>query len=135
MEQKKEQEAQQYISRDILVRMEVLSMLAASVVLMVLALFMPAPLGEMADPMNTPPHVSAPWIFAWVQELLRHLPPLAAGVLIPSGVFLLLLALPFFQGGEAGEEPAPIKPRLLTVALFLMVLFFIALMTFLNLFR
>ena len=135
MEKKKEQQEPQYISRDILVRMEVLSMLTASVVLMALALFMPAPLGEMADPTTTPPHVSAPWIFAWVQELLRHLPPVAAGVLIPLSVFLLLMALPFFQAGEAEEGVASLKRRLFPLALLSLVLLFIAVMTFLNLFR
>jgi len=110
-------------------------MLAASAALMALALFMPAPLGGMADPTATPPHVSAPWIFAWVQELLRHLPPLAAGVLIPLAAFLLLMALPFFQAGEAEEGPAPLKRRLIPLALLSLVLLLIAVMTFFNLFR
>jgi quinol-cytochrome oxidoreductase complex cytochrome b subunit len=114
------------VSRDVLVRMEVIAMLAATVGLMVLSLIRPAPLGEMPDPASTPIHVTAPWIFAWVQELLRHLPALLGGVVVPVAVFFLILFLPFFGAVKEEEGRSPARavtfPFLLLSVLFLLII-------------
>jgi quinol-cytochrome oxidoreductase complex cytochrome b subunit len=37
----------------------------------------------------------APWFFLWVQALLRSVPPVVAGILIPIGVLALLIIIPY----------------------------------------
>lgn len=44
-------------------------------------------------------HISGPWFFLGLQELLRYLPPLAAGMVFP---LTLLIALAFLQKGTRG---------------------------------
>ena len=46
--------------------------------------------------------IVAPWIFLWVQELLRIWPPAIAGVLVPLVVTALLTALPFIDRKDDG---------------------------------
>lgn len=128
-------EGPQYITRDVLARMEILAMLAATVLLMVLALLRPAPLGAMPDPLSTPAHVSAPWVFAWIQELLRHFPALVAGVVIPLVLFLLILFLPFLQVRETVEGAGSLKKRILPLILLSLSLLVILAMTLSHLLR
>ena len=121
--------------RDELARMEVLAMLAATVGLMVLALVRPAPLGEMADPLMAPAHVSAPWIFAWIQELLRYLPALAGGVLIPLALFFVIMALPFLKVERTEEGVQTVGKRGLPLLFLSAVLLFAAVFTLIHFFR
>ncbi len=110
-----------FVPRETLVRMELLAMLAASVVLMVLALWMPPPLGSKPDPVSTPVGVRAPWIFAGVQEMLRYLPPLLGGVVVPLSVFLFIGALPFLQPGTTGEGAKTLRRRLFPFLFFVLL--------------
>jgi quinol-cytochrome oxidoreductase complex cytochrome b subunit len=135
MEQQKKQEDRKFVSREVLVRMEIFSMLVASIVLMVLALLRPAPLGAPADPLHTPPHVSAPWIFAGIQELLRYLPPLLAGLLIPLAVLFALTFLPFIQTRPTEEGTTSLGKRVLPFVLLVSLLLFIILFTLLHIFH
>jgi quinol-cytochrome oxidoreductase complex cytochrome b subunit len=132
MEENKEQEAPQYVPRDVLARMEILAMLAATVLLMVLALLRPAPLGERPDPLSTPVHVGAPWIFAWIQELLRHFPALIGGVLVPLAVFLLILLIPFLRVDETVEGAESLKSRILPLILLSLSMLVVIVMTFMH---
>jgi quinol-cytochrome oxidoreductase complex cytochrome b subunit len=124
-----------FLPRDLLARMEVVAMLVASVALMVLALLRPAPLGEIADPLMAPSHVSAPWIFAWIQELLRHLPAFVAGVIIPLAVYLLVVILPFIKVEAAEEGTASLKTRILPLILLSASVIFIVVMTIMHFLR
>jgi len=73
-------------------------------VLLVLAVFFDAPLGEPANPGLSPNPTKAPWYFAGLQELLLHFPPVLAVTVIPFLAGLLLLALPFAsQPNEAAS--------------------------------
>lgn len=49
---------------------------------------------------------AAPWLFLGLQELLRHLPAVIAGLAIPLAALLLYAALPWL-----GKEPASLTPR------------------------
>ena len=80
-------ENQERISRFELVRREVLAMLLASVALLLLSVFAPAPL---AAPITATSSISAtaraPWFFLWVQELLKLGSPFLWGVVVPLAV-------------------------------------------------
>jgi quinol-cytochrome oxidoreductase complex cytochrome b subunit len=60
-----------------------------------LAVWQVAPLAPSADPFQTPRTIKAPWIFLWIQVMLRHLSPLISGILIPFAAFALLAILPW----------------------------------------
>ncbi|MGB4870520.1 MAG: cytochrome b N-terminal domain-containing protein [Candidatus Promineifilaceae bacterium] len=88
------------ISRRELVQREGVTMLALLCLLLGLALFVDAPLAPAVDSVNGPAtavtsSIAAPWFFLWVQALLRHLPPLVAGIIMPLAVTLALALLPW----------------------------------------
>jgi hypothetical protein len=63
----------------------------------VLAVFVDAPLGNPANPgMSTNP-AKAPWYFVGFQELQLHFHPLVAVFVIPGLVALALLAIPYLR--------------------------------------
>ncbi len=135
MERTEEQESASLVSRETLVRYEVVAMLAVSVALMGWSLLSPAPLGEPADPAMTPAAVRAPWIFAWVQELLRHLPPMIAGILVPVVLFAILSLIPFLplQADAEGEALPGAQTR--ASLLLLLILGGVAAITLLHFLR
>jgi menaquinol-cytochrome c reductase cytochrome b/c subunit len=53
-------------------------------ILTVLSLLVNAPLTEQANPNQTPNPSKAPWYFLNLQEMLLHMDPGLAGVIIPS---------------------------------------------------
>jgi quinol-cytochrome oxidoreductase complex cytochrome b subunit len=83
------------IPRVQLVQTEALAMLFVLAVLIALSILAPAPLGQVADLPARPEEAQAPWFFLWVQALLRALPPVWAGVLIPLGLLLVLGLIPY----------------------------------------
>jgi quinol-cytochrome oxidoreductase complex cytochrome b subunit len=60
-----------------------------------------APLLAQANPGLSPNPAKAPWYFMGVQELLVHLHPLFAAVILPALALLVLVALPWLGGGSA----------------------------------
>jgi menaquinol-cytochrome c reductase cytochrome b/c subunit len=66
-------------------------------VVFILAILFNAPLKDIANPSATPADAKAPWYFAGLQELLAHLQPMVAGILIPGAALLFLLALPYID--------------------------------------
>ena len=59
-----------------------------------------APLAEMANPGQSPNPAKAAWYFMGLQELLLHLHPVFAILIVPLLIFLLLASLPFFRRTE-----------------------------------
>jgi quinol-cytochrome oxidoreductase complex cytochrome b subunit len=85
------------ITRKQLASREWLAMLWAGIVLIVLAILVPAPLAAGIAEGTSPASESlAPWFFLWVQQLLRLGDPFIYGVLIPLGTLLLLALVPYF---------------------------------------
>lgn len=82
--------------------LEVLIALGVSVVLMFIALGKNAPLEELANPLVTTDPAKAPWYFMGLQELLEHMHPTIAGVLIPTLAVLFLIAVPYIDNTRAG---------------------------------
>ncbi len=62
-----------------------------------------APLGPAANPGLSPNPTKAPWYFLGFQELLVHLHPLFAVVVVPALGALALFALPYLRWGS--DEP------------------------------
>ncbi|HSJ57548.1 MAG TPA: cytochrome b N-terminal domain-containing protein [Anaerolineae bacterium] len=74
-----------------------------AVVLVAVVLFsmlVPAPLGQLADPMNSPNPAKAAWYFAGLQELLLHMHPLAAIALVLAVIAAVGL-LPYWEREHA----------------------------------
>ena len=63
------------------------------------AMFVPAPLEELANPAHPPNPAKAAWYFLGVQELLMHMHPLAA-LLLPTIILVGLTALPSWEKTE-----------------------------------
>jgi quinol-cytochrome oxidoreductase complex cytochrome b subunit len=84
------------IPRKELAQREGLAMLLAGVVLLILAILIPAPLAPGIQQGALPASESlAPWFFLWVQELLRLGNPFIFGVLVPASALLLLALVPY----------------------------------------
>lgn len=73
---------------------ELLAVMVLTVVLMALSVFLPV--FYQGD--NSESTVTAPWLFIWVQELLRYFPPLSGGVIIPLSILGIMAALPWLPG-------------------------------------
>lgn len=79
-----------------LVRKEALVALIAVAVVCLLSALVEAPLQGPADAEGLASFdVKAPWIFVGIQQILKFLPPLLAGVLLPVAAMLVLAAIPF----------------------------------------
>ncbi len=87
---------------------------AVLLVVLVLGVLFDAPLREIANPTVTPNPEKAPWYFAGLQELLARFHPVVAGVLVPGGIVLGLLALPYIDRNPA----TAIRGRKVAVATF-----------------
>ena len=83
-------------------------------VVFVLAILFNAPLKDIANPNTTPLEAKAPWYFAGLQELLSHLQPMVAGILIPGAALLFLLALPYLDRSKGWR----IRSRKMVVIVF-----------------
>jgi quinol-cytochrome oxidoreductase complex cytochrome b subunit len=63
--------------------------------LILISIVLPAPIGPVADLPIRSGSVQAPWFFLWIQLLLRSLPAVWAGVLIPIGAVAILILIPY----------------------------------------
>jgi len=68
-----------------LVYTELICMVAVSALLLVWAIFLPAPLEEPASSVKTPNPSKAPWYFLGLQEMLVYFDPWYAGVVLQPG--------------------------------------------------
>ena len=87
---------------------------ATILVVFVLAIVFNAPLQDIANPSSTPAEAKAPWYFAGLQELLSHLQPMVAGILIPGAALLFLVALPYLDRSKGWR----IRDRKMVVIVF-----------------
>lgn len=99
------------ITRFELVRREVLAMLITGIILMLLALLRPAPIGAPIQEGLTAADGRAPWFFLWVQQMLRWGDPFLWGVLVPLGVTAWLAVLPYILPEAKPEETGRWFPR------------------------
>lgn len=86
-----------------LVFIEFISALIFSIALLVLSAMVNAPLLNRADPDTTPNPSKAPWYFLNLQELLLHMEPAWAGVIVPTIALVLLAAIPYWDRDTEGQ--------------------------------
>jgi len=84
------------ISRNDLVRQEVLAMFLVGVALILFASFFSAPIAPaMTGNPSQIEDVRAPWFFLWVQQLLKWGDPFIFGVVIPLSIPAILALIPY----------------------------------------
>ena len=81
--------------------LEVLTALGTTVLLLFWSLAANAPLREIANPDITENPAKAAWYFLSLQELLLHMHPALAGLFIPVGLILVLMALPYLDRSKS----------------------------------
>lgn len=115
IEQREEQEPDDTVFTwpHFLIRHVVIAALTIAVVFL-LAILFDAPLKDIANPSLTPQEAKAPWYFAGLQELLAHLQPMVAGILIPGAAVLFLFALPYLDRSKGWR----IRDRKMVVIVF-----------------
>src|SRR5215217_1400985 len=81
---------------------EFIAALVIMLLLMVLSWLVNAPLEAHANPDRTPNPSKAPWYFLNLQELLLHMNPALAGVIVPTLALVALAAIPYVDKGSKG---------------------------------
>jgi Cytochrome b(C-terminal)/b6/petD len=94
-----------------LVRNEFLVALFVTVVLILWALLIDAPLEEPANPTRTPNPSKAPWYFLGLQEMLVYFDPWNAGVVMPTLIIVGLMVIPFIDINPKGNGYYCFKDR------------------------
>lgn len=90
---------------------EIVLLLAVTLAIFLFSLFKQAPLDEIANPLITTDPAKAPWYFVGLQELLEHMHPVLAGVIIPGLLVMFLVALPYIDQSRVGVGVWFISPR------------------------
>jgi quinol-cytochrome oxidoreductase complex cytochrome b subunit len=110
------------ISRNELVRREVLAMFIVGIALMLLASFIPAPIAAaMKEGSNIPGEAKAPWFFLWVQQMLKWGDPVIYGILVPMGILTLLALIPYIFPKPADIDIGTWFPKSNRLAQFVIV--------------
>ena len=86
-----------------LVFVEFICAVLFTVTLTVLSIVISGPLLDKANPASTPNPSKAPWYFLNLQELLLHMHPALAGVVVPTIFLILLAAVPYFDRSNEGQ--------------------------------
>lgn len=85
-----------------LVSIELVGALIYLIALVLMSILVKAPLTDLANGEVTPNPSKAPWYFLGLQELLLHMHPALAGVVVPTVVLVLLGAIPYIDRSRAG---------------------------------
>src|SRR5256886_5888602 len=97
---------------------EFIAVVVMTVFLVVVAIFLQAPLLGQANPGVTPNPSKAPWYFLGLQELLSRFPPLMAGVAFPTFVIVLMILVPFLDRNPS-RRPSERKVAIILFALYM----------------
>jgi quinol-cytochrome oxidoreductase complex cytochrome b subunit len=127
------------------VRMAVVT-LATWLAVTVLAMVIPSPLEEAANPLVTPNPAKAPWYFLWLQEIVAdttvRIGPLAingafiGGVLFPLGLLALMTVWPWLdRSGPAATGVTMPRERRTQTLVFLAIAILIVVLTVVGLLR
>ena len=102
-----------------LVYTELICMVIATVVLIVWAVLLKAPLEQPATSAKAPNPSKAPWYFLGLQEMLVYFDPWMAGVVLPSFIIVGLMAVPFIDFNREGNGYFTFNQRPFAVSVFL----------------
>ncbi|MEJ2753509.1 MAG: cytochrome b N-terminal domain-containing protein, partial [Chloroflexota bacterium] len=99
-----------------LVQREFLAAAAVITLLAIWAMFIPAPLEELANTAHPPNPAKAAWYFMGLQELLLHMHPLAA-MILPGIILLALAYIPYWdrEGSDIGLYFRSTRGKLMAV--------------------
>ena len=103
-----------------LLSIEFLAAAMMSIFLLLMGLFINAPLEDLANGNVTPAVAKAPWYFLGLQELLAYFHPVVSGVLVPAFVLRRRRAAPVHRSGQrprhatvgAQDGRRPVQPVL-----------------------
>ncbi len=91
--------------------LEGLLAIGTTLFLLLFSLLRDAPLEELANPDLTTNPAKAPWYFMSLQELLLHMHPILAGIILPGLVILFLVALPYLDNDRSDSGRWFASPR------------------------
>jgi menaquinol-cytochrome c reductase cytochrome b/c subunit len=86
-----------------LVFVEFISAVLFTITFTILAVLIDGILLDRANPAVTPNPSKAPWYFLNLQELLLHMHPALAGVIVPTVALIALAAIPYFDTSHEGQ--------------------------------
>jgi quinol-cytochrome oxidoreductase complex cytochrome b subunit len=93
------------ISRNGLVRREVLAMFIVGIALILLSIFIPAPIAAaMTQGATVTGEARAPWFFLWIQQMLKWGDPFIFGILVPLGILALAALIPYIFPKPADSD-------------------------------
>jgi hypothetical protein len=102
-----------------LVYTELIAMIIATVVLLVWAILLKAPLEQPATSAKAPNPSKAPWYFLGLQEMLVYFDPWMAGVVLPTMIIVGLMAMPYIDFNRQGNGYYTFAQRKFAVTVFL----------------
>ncbi len=94
-----------------LVYTELICMVVLTIVLVVWAIALRAPLEQPASSTTAPNPSKAPWYFLGLQEMLVYFDPWMAGVVLPSMIIVGLMAIPYIDTNKKGNGYYTIAQR------------------------
>jgi len=102
-----------------LLAIEFMAAALMSVFVLLMGLFVNAPLEDLANGNITPAVAKAPWYFLGLQELLAYFHPTVAGVLVPAFVLVGAALVPFVDRGDIhAVRPSDRKTAVILFSLF-----------------
>ncbi len=104
-----------------LVSIEAIMSVAFLITLTILSTFVNAPLLDLANGEITPDPSKAPWYFLGLQELLLHMHPSLAGVVVPTAVLVMLGLIPYIDRDRRGTGIWFSTKRGVSITIFAMV--------------
>jgi menaquinol-cytochrome c reductase cytochrome b/c subunit len=118
-----------------LLSIEFFAAVMMSIFMLLMGVFVNAPLEELANPNVTPAVAKAPWYLVGIQELLAYFHPTVAGVLPIAFIILGAAVIPYIDRGPRGDGGSP-RPSDRKLGVMLFSLFAIAglVITFLGAF-
>ena len=101
-----------------LLSIEFLAATVISIFLLLMGLFINAPLEELANQNVTPPVAKAPWYLLGLQEMLAYFHPVISGVLVPFLYILLgAILLPYIDRDPEAKRPSERKTAVVLFSL------------------
>ena len=101
-----------------LLSIEFLAATVMSVFLLLMGLFINAPLEELANGNVTPPVAKAPWYLLGLQEMLAYFHPVISGVMVPFFYILLgAMVLPYIDRDPERKRPSERKTAVVLFSL------------------
>jgi menaquinol-cytochrome c reductase cytochrome b/c subunit len=102
-----------------LVTIEFLAAAVMSIFLLLMGLFVNAPLEELGNPNVTPAVAKAPWYFLGLQELLAYFHPVVSGFMAPTFVLVGAMLIPYIdRGNPLATRPSQRKTAVVLFSLF-----------------